>query len=267
MPGVADVHPAAQGQRYTVVTDDDPRSDAAREAVDQIRALPGPGTTALVGGETAVLLDSTNAIGDRLPLALGLIALTTFVLLFLFTGSVLQPVRALLFNGLGLSATLGLMVLVFQTGVLSDVLGFTPLPLDTSMLVLLFCIAFGLSMDYEVFVLSRIREAGDHGLGTRDAVIAGLSRTGRIVSMAAVLLAVSFFAFVTSGVSFIQMFGLGSGLAILIDATLIRGLIVPATMRLLGDRAWWAPAPLRRFHTRFGVTETPAPAPREHATL
>src|SRR5439155_4405728 len=176
-------------------------------------------------------------------------------LLFLFTGSVLQPLRALVFNALGLSATLGVMVLIFQQGWLSGWLGFTPLPLDTSMLVLLFCIAFGLSMDYEVFVLSRIKENHDLGKDPRESVIDGLSHTGRIVSTAAVLLAVSFFAFGTSGVSFIQLFGLGSGLAILIDATLIRGVLVPAGMRLLGRAAWWAPAPLRRLHDRIGLRE------------
>ncbi|RBM22668.1 hypothetical protein DI005_05890 [Prauserella sp. PE36] len=262
VPGVADVVPSAQGQRYAVITEEESRSESAQRVVEDVRALPAPpGVQALVGGDAAVLLDSTGSITDRLPLALGLIALTTFVLLFLFTGSVLQPLRALAFNVLGLSATLGVMVLIFQDGALSGLLGFTPLPLDTSMLMLLFCIAFGLSMDYEVFVLSRIREAHDRGLGNREAVVDGLSRTGRIVSMAAVLLAVSFFAFGTSGVSFIQMFGLGSGLAILIDATIIRGLLVPAGMRLLGDRAWWAPAPLRRLHDRLGISEAPAAPP------
>ncbi|PXY35684.1 MMPL family transporter [Prauserella flavalba] len=259
VPGVADVVPSAQGQRYAVVTEEESRSESAQRVVEDVRALPAPpGVQALVGGDAAVLLDSTGSITDRLPLALGLIALTTFVLLFLFTGSVLQPLRALVFNVLGLSATLGVMVLIFQDGALSWLLGFTPLPLDTSMLMLLFCIAFGLSMDYEVFVLSRIKEAHDRGLGNREAVVDGLSRTGRIVSMAAVLLAVSFFAFGTSGVSFIQMFGLGSGLAILIDATIIRGLLVPVGLRLLGDKAWWAPAPLRRLHERLGVSEAPA---------
>ncbi|TKG71280.1 MMPL family transporter [Prauserella endophytica] len=262
VPGVADVVPSAQGQRYAVITEEESRSESAQRVVEDVRALPAPpGVQALVGGDAAVLLDSTGSITDRLPLALGLIALTTFVLLFLFTGSVLQPLRALVFNVLGLSATLGVMVLIFQDGALSGLLGFTPLPLDTSMLMLLFCIAFGLSMDYEVFVLSRIKEAHDRGLGNREAVVDGLSRTGRIVSMAAVLLAVSFFAFGTSGVSFIQMFGLGSGLAILIDATIIRGLLVPAGMRLLGDRAWWAPAPLRRLHDRLGISEAPAAPP------
>ncbi|WP_199432149.1 MMPL family transporter [Qaidamihabitans albus] len=264
VPGVTRVAEPVPGRLFSVVTAGESRSESAQQVVEQVRAVAAPpGSAALVGGAAAVLLDSKGAIADRLPLALGLIALTTFVLLFLFTGSVLQPLRALVFNVLGLSAAMGVMVLIFQEGALSSVLGFTPLPLDTSMLVLLFCIAFGLAMDYEVFVLSRIKEAHDLGLDPRQAVVDGLSRTGRIVSMAAVLLAVSFFAFGTSGVSFIQMFGLGTGLAILIDATIIRGLLVPAGMRVLGSRAWWSPGPLRRLHDRVGVHEAPAPEPRE----
>ncbi|MBP2324200.1 RND superfamily putative drug exporter [Kibdelosporangium banguiense] len=238
---------------FSIVPQDGPRSAQAETLVGAIRSS---GMDLKVGGDTAQLMDTKQAIGSRLPLAASLIALTTFVLLFLFTGSVLQPLRALLFNVLGLSATLGLMVLVFQDGWLSGFLGFTPLPLDTSMLVLLFCITFGLSMDYEVFVLSRIKEMHDQGTGLHDAVVQGLSRTGRLVSTAAVLLAVSLLAFATSGVSFIQLFGIGSGLAILIDATLIRGVLVPAGMRLLGRTAWWSPKPLRRLHNRVGIQES-----------
>ncbi|MFD1052432.1 MMPL family transporter, partial [Kibdelosporangium lantanae] len=155
-----------------------------------VTAIRASGLALKVGGPAAVLMDTKASIGEKLPLAGLLIALTTFVLLFLFTGSVLQPLRALVFNVIGLSATLGLMVLVFQDGWLSGFLGFTPMPLDTSMLVLLFCITFGLSMDYEVFVLSRIKEKHDHGASLREAVVDGLSHTGRLVSTAAVLLAV-----------------------------------------------------------------------------
>jgi putative drug exporter of the RND superfamily len=247
--------PGRNGTLFSVIPAGEARSDQAEDVVTEIRATDLQVT---VGGPAATLLDSKDAIGSRLPLAALLIALTTFVLLFLFTGSVLQPLRALVFNVIGLSATLGLMVLVFQDGWLSGFLGFTPLPLDTSMLVLLFCITFGLSMDYEVFVMSRIKEKHDQGAGLRDAVVDGLSHTGRLVSTAAVLLAVSLLAFGTSGVSFVQLFGIGSGLAILIDATLIRGILVPAGMRLLGNAAWWAPKPLRRLHDRIGLTEEPA---------
>jgi putative drug exporter of the RND superfamily len=250
-------------QRFAVITEDEPRSAGAQDLVLTIRDSAGPtGVEPQVGGPAAVLLDSKDAIGSRLPLTAGLIALSTFILLFLFTGSVLQPLRALVFNVLGLSASIGVMVLIFQEGWLSDFLGFTPLPLDTSMLMLLFCVAFGLSMDYEVFVLSRIKEGHDHGLDRRASVVDGLSHSGRIVSTAAVLIAVNFFAFGTGGVSFLQMFGIGTGLAILIDATLIRGVLVPAGMRLLGRAAWWAPRPLRRLHDKIGLSESAPEEPR-----
>ncbi|HVW43287.1 MAG TPA: MMPL family transporter [Amycolatopsis sp.] len=258
----ADVALAApDAQQWTVVTSADSRSDQAQDLVAQIRALAAPAEVE-VGGDAATLVDSKHTIASRLPLAGGLIAVTTFLLLFLFTGSVLQPLRALLFNLISLSATLGVMTLIFQEGFGAGLLGFTPLPLDTSMLMLLFCIAFGLSMDYEVFVISRIKEAHDRGAGPREAVIDGLSHSGRIVSAAAVLLAISLFAFGTSGVSFIQMFGLGTGLAVLLDATLVRGILLPAGMRALGRRAWWSPGPLRRLHNRIGISEA-TPSPQE----
>ncbi|HET9140488.1 MMPL family transporter [Actinophytocola sp.] len=264
--GPADAQLTGRGglQRLSVVTESESVSDEAQALVESVRGVPGPaGVPVKVGGAAAALVDSKDSIGSRLPLAVALIVLTTFVLLFLFSGSVLQPLRAMLFNVIGLGATLGVMVLVFQDGWLSSALGFTPLPLNINMLVLLFCIAFGLSIDYEVFVLSRIKETHDRGVPTSEAVPYGLSRTGRLVSTAAALIAVSMFAFGTSGVSFIQLFGLGTGLAILIDATLIRGILVPVGMRLLGRGAWWAPRPLRRVHDRVGLREAPASTERE----
>jgi RND superfamily putative drug exporter len=242
-------------QRLTVLSAYDPHSAEGQALVETVRGVQAHGLDVAVGGAAARLVDSKDAIADRLPLAAGLIAFSTFVLLFLFSGSVWQPVRALLFNVIGLSATLGVLVLIFQEGWLSSWFGFTPLPLDTAMLVLLFCIVFGLSMDYEVFVLSRIKETHERGGDLARSVTQGLSRTGRIVTMAAVLLAVSLLAFATSGVSFIQMFGIGSGLAILVDATLIRGILVPVGMRVLGRAAWWAPPALRRVHDRIGLRE------------
>ncbi|MET8652701.1 MMPL family transporter [Nocardia aurea] len=243
-------------QRLTVLTDLDRNSTEARDLVDRVRAVPAPdGTRTLVGGEVAGLRDSLSSIGERLPIVLGWILLTTFVLLFLFTGSIVQPLRALLSNALSLAATLGLMVFVFQDGHLSGLLGFTPAPLDVSMLLLLFCITFGLSMDYEVFVISRIKEMHDRGASTVEAVTEGLARTGRLVTTAAALISISFLAFVISDVRFIQFFGLGAGLAILIDATLVRGVLVPVTMRLLGRAAWFAPQPLRVVHSRLGLAE------------
>ena len=257
VPGSADPalgRPTAQ--RLSVVSAADPRSDAAKDLVRTVRDLPGPdGVRVYVGGDTAELMDTTHAIGTRLPLAGLLIVLTTFLVLFLFTGSVVQPLRSLLLNGVTLAATAGLMVWIFQEGHLSGLLHFTALPLDTSMLVLLFCIAFGLSMDYEVIVLSRIKELHDRGRDNRTAVTDGLTRSGRIVTTAAALVAVSFFAFGTATVSFLQLFGIGAGFAVLVDATLVRAVLVPAAQRILGRAAWYAPAPLRRIQARSGLTE------------
>ncbi|MDZ5622912.1 MMPL family transporter [Nocardioides sp. HM23] len=256
-PPPAPEPPGVTAERVAVVSDLDTRSTEARDLVESVRDVPDPGgTEALVGGPTAELRDNMGAIGDRLPIAVGWMVITTFVVLFLFTGSVVQPLRALVLNGIGLSATLGAMVWVFQDGHLSGLLGFTPLPMDTSMMVLLFCVAFGLSMDYEVFVLARIKEMRDSGLDNVEAVVHGLAHTGRIVSTAAALIAISFFAFLVSDVSFIQFFGLGTGLAILIDATLIRGVLLPAGIRLLGEAAWWAPRLLRALHRRVGVADS-----------
>ncbi|TDE08922.1 MMPL family transporter [Jiangella asiatica] len=247
---------AADHELLTVVTAADPASDTARDLVGTVRAVPSPaGAEALVGGSSAELVDTMDSVAAGLPLAGGMIAVTTFVILFLFTGSVVQPVRALLSNVLVLGATFGVLVMIFQDGAFSSILGFTPVPLNTAMILLLFCIVFGLSMDYEVFVMSRIRERVEAGASIHDATVAGLARTGRIVSTAAALLAVSFFAFVTGQVSFLQMFGLGCGLAILLDATVVRGLLVPASMRLLGRHAWYAPRALRRLHARVSLSE------------
>jgi RND superfamily putative drug exporter len=248
----------AGGTWVSVVSTLDPESGAAQDLVDQARAVPVPGGAHTnIGGQAASLVDQKHAIGSHLPLAGALIALTTFIVLFLFTGSIVLPVKALVLNALSLTAVFGVLVWIFQEGHLSGLLGFTPLPTSTTMPPLLFCIAFGLSMDYEVFVLSRIKELHDAGYGNDEAVVHGLARTGRIITTAAALLAVTFFAFGLSKVSFIQMFGIGSGLAILIDATLIRGVLVPAFMRLAGRANWYAPAPLRRLHDRIGLTEAP----------
>ncbi|HET8806247.1 MAG TPA: efflux RND transporter permease subunit [Gaiellales bacterium] len=243
-------------QRLSVVSTADPRSAAAQDLVRTVRDLPAPdGARVYVGGQTADLIDTTHAIGSRLPLAALLVVLTTFIVLFLFTGSVVQPVRSLLLNGVTLAASAGLMVWIFQQGHLSGLLHFTPLPLDTSMLMLLFCVAFGLSMDYEVIVLSRIKELHDQGRDNRTAVVDGLTRSGRIVTTAAALIAVTFFANATATVSFLQLFGIGAGFAVIIDATLVRSVLVPACQQLLGRAAWYAPAPLRRLQTRIGLTE------------
>ncbi|MEU5400158.1 MMPL family transporter [Streptomyces sp. NPDC005963] len=253
-------------QRINVVSDLASKSAEAQRLVEKVRAVTPPdGSRPLVGGVDAVLVDSKDSIGGQLPLAVTLVALTTFVLLFLFTGSVVQPLRALLLNLISLGATLGVMTWIFQDGNLSSLLGFTAQPMDVSMTVLMFCVAFGLSMDYEVFVTSRIKELHDLGEDNESAVANGLGHTGRIVSAAAVLLAVSFFAFGTAELSFLQLFGLGAGLAILIDAVAVRGVLVPAAMRLLGNSAWYAPRFLRKLHDRYGLSEG-GPAPRPVTT-
>ena len=225
----------------------------------------------LVGGQAAQLVDTKASIADRLPLAIAIIVIATFVLLFLLSGSVLVPIKALVLNLLSLTATFGAMVWIFQDGNLSGLLGFTATgAIDTSMPILMFCIAFGLSMDYEVFLLSRIKEEHDRTGDNDHAVALGLERTGRIVTAAALLLSVTFFAFGTSGVSFIKMFGIGLGIAVLMDAFVIRGTLVPAFMKLAGEGNWWAPGPLRRFHARYGLREgdgapTPAHEPADVA--
>jgi putative drug exporter of the RND superfamily len=242
------------GERLTLASRLATKSDAAQGLVRAVRATPAP-APAYTGGADAQLIDTTRAIGDRLPLGVAVVVLATFVLLFLFTGSIVQPLRALLLNGLGLAATMGVLTWIFQDGHLASWLQFTPRPMDTAMTVLLFCIVFGLSMDYEVFLIGRIAELHERGRPTPDAVRTGLARTGRIVSAAAAVLAVSFFAFGTSTVSFLQMFGLGSGLAILVDATLIRGVLVPGIMAVLGRLNWYSPGPLRRLHATVALRE------------
>ncbi|TQL67463.1 RND superfamily putative drug exporter [Nocardioides albertanoniae] len=254
--------PGDGADELAVVNQLDRQSEEARDLVRDVRAVPAPpGATALVGGGAAELLDSLDAIGAKLPYAAGGLALAMVVILFLFTGSLVQPLRALTLNVIGLGATVGTMVVIFQEGFGADLLGFTALPLNVSMVVLLLVIAFGLSMDYEVFVLGRITEMRRRGLSNVEAVVQGLAHTGRIVTTAAALIATSFFAFLVSDVSFMKFFGLGVGLAILIDAVLVRGILLPAAMRMLGEAAWWAPRPLRRLHSRVGLSEEPATAP------
>jgi RND superfamily putative drug exporter len=230
-------------------------SSAGENLVERVRALPAPFAVD-VGGPSAQLVDTKAAIRDRLPLAVAIIAGATLLLLFLMTGSVLIPVKALVLNLLSLSAVYGAMVFVFQEGHLSGLLGFTPTgTIDTSMPVLLSCIAFGLSMDYEVFLLSRIKEEYERTGDKVSSVATGLERSGRIVTTLAVLLAIVFVAFATSQVTFLKLFGIGSALAIVVDATLIRALLVPAFMRLAGRANWWAPRPLRLLHDRIGLRE------------
>jgi len=231
------------------------QSPAGEHLVHEVRAVASPWPV-LVTGSSAQLVDSKTAIFAKVPWALGIVALVTFVTLFLMFGSLLVPTKAVILNLLSLTATFGAMVWVFQSGHGAGLLHFTATgTLDTTTPILMFCIAFGLSMDYEVFLLSRIKEEHDRGADTVTSVAVGLERTGRIVTAAAALLAIVFISFATSHVTFIKLFGLGLTLAVLMDATLIRGALVPAFMRLAGNANWWAPAPLRRLYDRFGISE------------
>jgi RND superfamily putative drug exporter len=244
------------GTWLSVVPAVEPMSAAGEHLVKEVRAQPAP-FDVLVGGPSAQLVDSKSSLFSKLPLAAAIIAGVTFVVLFLLFGSLLVPLKAVVLNLLSLTATFGAMVWIFQDGHLSGVLDFTPTgTIAVVMPILMFCIAFGLSMDYEVFLLSRIKEEHDKGADTTTSVARGLERTGRIVTAAAVLIAVVFIAFATSGVSFIKLFGIGLTLAVLVDAFLIRSTLVPAFMKLAGDANWWAPAPLRRFHDRYGIKES-----------
>jgi len=236
----------------------DPMSAGARAVVDRVRALPPPpGGTVLVGGETAVLSDLLGSLGRLLPyMALTVAGATVLLLLFAF-GSVVLPVKALLMNVLSLTASFGAIVWIFQDGHLSGLLDFTPTgTLEATQPILVLAVVFGLSMDYEVFLMSRIRE---HYLRTGDntaAVAAGLQRTGAMITTAALLLVVVIGAFSLSGITFIKLIGVAMAIAIVVDATVVRALLVPASMRLLGRWNWWAPAPLRRLHDRIGFGES-----------
>ncbi len=220
-----------------------------------LRALANP-RGALIGGPTAGFVDQKSAIAAHVPLTLLILALVTGGFLFLMTGSLLLPIVALAMNGLTVAVGAGLLVLVFQDGHLSSLLGFRPIGgLEESNLVLLFVVAFALSTDYGVFLFARIKEAHDAGLPAREAVAQGLERTGRLVTAAALLFCVAIGAFVSSHIFFVKQLGAGAALAVAIDATVVRALLVPALMGVLGERAWWAPRPLRRLHARFGLRE------------
>ncbi|HEV7896221.1 MAG TPA: MMPL family transporter [Planosporangium sp.] len=244
-------------------------SEQGKQLVGDIRALQPPGSTrAWVAGPAAELVDSLDSMYSRLPLALLVVGVASLVVLFLFTGSVVLPIKALVLNCLSLSATFGVLVWGFQDGHLKGVVGnFEATGTITwTVPILLFCIAFGLSMDYEVFLLSRIKEeygrSGDNTL----AVARGLERIGRLVSAAAILMAVVFLGFILSGIVYLKAIGVGLALAVLMDAFLVRGALVPAFMRLAGRFNWWAPAPLRALHRRVGLRESDDEPPQPPTT-
>lgn len=234
------------------------RSTAAQRIVRQIRAIEAPGgLVPRVDGTTPEQMDQLASLGATLPWTLSVIAVTTLILLFLMTGSLLMPLKAIFLNTLSLSATFGALVWIFQDGHLQNVLHFHPIGgLDSTQPILIFAVAFGLSMDYEVFLLSRIKEQFDATGDNRAAVAMGLQRTAWLISCAALLLTIVVGAFASSKIILVQELGVGLAIAIIMDATLIRMLLVPATMCFLGKWNWWAPAPLHALWQRIGLSET-----------
>jgi RND superfamily putative drug exporter len=251
VPGIVSVNtPQVIGKdiRVTAFQSMLPRSPEAQKLIHDLRTVDSPKGT-LIGGTAADYTDSLDAISKTLPLALGWTAISVLILLFVFTGSIILPIKAVLLNLISLTATMGILTWVFVDGHLQWLVGsFTVTgTLDTSIVILIAVIVFGLSMDYELFLLSRIREEHLLGKSNIESVATGLQRSARIITAAAVLLAVVFAVFITSGVTSIKMMGFGVALAVIIDATLIRALLVPALMRLLGERNWWAPKAMQRF--------------------
>jgi trehalose monomycolate/heme transporter len=238
-------------------------SQQARHIVTEIRGLAPPaGATVLVGGVTAELVDELAALGSTLPWMALLVGVATFVLLFLAFGSVVLPLKAIVMNILSLSATFGVIVWVFQWGHLSGLLRFTPTgSIDPTMPILMTAIIFGLSMDYEVFLLSRIRELYDRTGDNTASVAGGLQRTGGMITSLALLLIIVVGAFSASGITFIKLTGVGMVVALIVDASVVRVLLVPATMRLLGRVNWWVPRPLNRLYAKFSIREEPQPTP------
>ncbi|WP_032762198.1 MMPL family transporter [Streptomyces sp. CNS654] len=279
LPGVLRVDgPVVDGPvaYYSVLPKGEAVGGQAQQLVRDLRALPSASSLdTSVTGTAAVLVDSKDAIADRLPWALAIIVVVTLLLVFLLTGSVLIPLQAVVLNALSLTAMFGAVVWVFQDGNLSGLLAFTSTgDIETTLPVLMFCVAFGLSMDYGVFLISRIKEEYDRTGDHEHSVTFGLRHTGGLITAAAVILAVVMVAIGTSRVTNTKMLGLGIALAVLMDAMVVRSLLVPAVMKLMGRSTWWAPAPLRAFHRRFGLSEgeaapavTPAAPPDREPTV
>jgi uncharacterized membrane protein YdfJ with MMPL/SSD domain len=235
---------------------------ATQDVVHEIRALDPPAATAtLVSGNTAGFIDQKQSLIDHAPLVVAIVVLTTLIILFLLTGSVLLPIKTLVMNSLTLGATLGILVLAFQEGWLESVLDYTgPNAIEVTSLVFLFAVIFGLATDYAVLVMARIKERYDLGDTNEEAVAIGIGRTGRVITAAALAIAIVFLAFSVSSVFFVKQIAIGMAFGVMLDATVVRALLVPSLMRLFGEWNWWAPRPLRRIQERFGFSESePAP--------
>ena len=264
-PQVREVLERTTGDHVTVLTaytsvgyNTDKAYDLVREVRDQ---HPEVGGEVLVGGWAAFDLDLTDSVYEAAPPAIAFVVLATYVVLFLLLGSVLLPLKAVVVNFLSISASYGALVWVFQEGNLSGLLNFTPGPINTTTPIIMFCILFGLSMDYEVMLLSRVKEEYEKTGDNRTSVALGIERTGRLITGAALIMATVFFSFGLAEAVVIKAIGLGMGLAVLVDATIVRALLVPATMRLMGRWNWWAPKPLARLQRRLGLSEESMEAP------
>jgi uncharacterized membrane protein YdfJ with MMPL/SSD domain len=261
LDGIVAINPPRRltnGDTVIEAVNDSPYIESSsRNLVKEIRSLPDPaGSTVLVTGLAANFVDFQQSLEDHLPIAIAIIVVSTLIVLFLMTGSVILPVKQLLMNILNLTAVFGILVFIFQDGRLEGFLDYRSQgALEQTMPILLFAVAFGLSTDYGVFLLSRIKEARDSGESDSEAVAVGLERTGRIVTAAALLFAIAVGVFATSKIIFIKENFVGVALAVLIDASLIRALLVPSLMELLGRWNWWAPRPLRHLYYRFGLSE------------
>ncbi len=265
LPGVAAVSPRPTRDPNVAVLDVFPagatQSDTARSVVREVRGVK-PGFATLATGTTPFLVDMKASLGHSLPIAIAVIVLATFVLLFLMTGSIAVPIKAIVMNVLSLGATFGALIWVFQDGHLGGVLDFHSTgAIDLFMPVFIFIFAFGLSMDYEVFLISRIKEIHDQGVDSDTAVALGLQRSGRIITSAALLIVIVFAGFAAGESLNVKQLGFGLAIAVIVDATIVRTFLVPATMRLLGEWNWWAPEPLRKIYERFGLHEAPSHHP------
>ena len=233
----------------------EPDGDAAQALVREIRERPAP-YGLLVGGAAAEFVDQQEAIGSNLPLAVGLLVALTFVVLWLMTGSIVLPIKSILMNALTVGSALGVLTLVFQDGRFEGLLGYTANGgVEPTDFLVAAALVFALSTDYGVFLLGRIKEARGEGRSEREAVAVGVERTGAVVTAAAILLAVAIGAFITSSISFIQQIGIATAAGVLIDAFVVRALLVPSLMALLGRWNWWSPRPLARVHARIGLRE------------
>ncbi len=247
--------------RYTTL------DERSLSLVREIRALRPPGPM-LVAGQAPRFIDEVDAIASRVPLVLVIISAATVFILFLMTGSLLLPIKSLIMNVLAISAAFGVLVLIFQDGRFEGLLDYKSQGgLEVTQPLLLLALAFGLSTDYGVFLLTRIKEARDEGMTNDEAVAIGVQKTGKIITAAAMLFVIAVGAFATSKIIFIKQVGVGTSLAVVIDATLVRALLVPSLMKLLGEWNWWAPGPLRRLHNRMGISETAPELPPEHVPV